>query len=1150
MSATSFELSKRLNQGPAVLFLGQNYLYRADTGNDPFLDQILKKYSDNVQAKTYDQILQLRLPSPEIFLSWARERIDQYVSTPPWLPIVAKFAWNNVYTSAIDTLWYKNFRTEWRELFPIYLEKIKPAEIRSSGILNCTFLFGCIDQPANDPNFRPPLSVLEKNKRKQEAVALLRRLPEIVTPFGTLVFEGYDGFTDWIGWDDILPIVDSLQPGQAHFFSISEDVLQHSDVQELVKQQKIIIHSENLASYFVEKSSEIKMGLLKEDVEGKKRIAIGEKVLYVPHELYNSISRTALVVDDSIFEPLPALQPDGVYVEFRRFLANSSKRPVWSGYYWGFNFKRDFETQLLSIVNREINSVSLQKNPVIIHGPSGTGKTVALGSLAFEIRKNNKCAVLFIERKPARPSYADLDEFAAWAEHNGSPVTLIIWDGMVDEDEYSKLLNYLTGRGRKVVIVGSCYEVVSIPNQAKNYIHASSDFNKEISRFVDHIIKIAPAFKQVIGKIQNNIDPYFLVMLYRMLPETASQLQDGIINEVNFAQNKLVVKTTKENMPENSLAYYFLKVGLISEEDLSLTKYVIVDSEEITEVEKLIGLIMVPGRFGLNVPVELIVRALNRTWLQTFTDLLGEISIFNMDFDEHTGVISVGPRHTLEAKFIVERRMGGSAATEVDYASKLLLELSPSAEIDSYEFQFAVDLIRKMGPNGEDKTYFAPHFKTLSSVLEELRTQRGVINPRLMLQEAVLLREWLKNITIKDVKPISDEERLQTYHKAAQILEKAYKDSSPILRSTILAELAANLGAENKVNISRGAVKDALATYEKAKSSIVGALKYTPADYHPLDVIAWMSEDLIESNLTIDDRLRAELAADWFHLFSMADENEYSDQQRVLYNSKMAALGRIIDNRDLLRKSLQMLEEIGSKAGYYLQAFWIIRDYRKRTRKKSNYLLLPTNESASDDDIPSYLAALKFLEDNEKEIGIDGRCLSLKFKLWWLVKTKKPLFLHERERLAFSLDDWRYLLNLTNKLLETSDLFYSTPIKYTKAVALFHLGNYTEMLELFREVDRESAQNGKGPKRIFRHYLASNEKGDPIQYSGRILWVDLEQDRGQVYVPALSRPITFIPRDFPRWNEMRKDQPLPVFHIAFNFIGPVADPVSRFHKNR
>ena len=61
----------------------------------------------------------------------------------------------------------------------------------------------------------------------------------------------------------------------------------------------------------------------------------------------------------------------------------------------------------------------MQNDPIILHGQTGTGKTVALGSIAYRVRDEGKYPVLFIERKSQRLSNNDLEAFCKWAEDLG-----------------------------------------------------------------------------------------------------------------------------------------------------------------------------------------------------------------------------------------------------------------------------------------------------------------------------------------------------------------------------------------------------------------------------------------------------------------------------------------------------------------------------------------------------------------------------------------------------------------------------------------------------------------------------------------------------------------------------------------------------------
>src|SRR5207244_10827335 len=137
----------------------------------------------------------------------------------------------------------------------------------------------------------------------------------------------------------------------------------------------------------------------------------------------------------------------------------------------------------------------------------------------------------------------------------------------------------------------------------------------------------------------------------------------------------------------------------------------------------------------------LLVRALGKTGYTNFVDLVKRVDVFRW-FEDSMGNIDVGPRNPLEAKLLVQARMGG-ATTEVAFVRRLLLEAQPSefGPREGRDVRFTVDLLHAVGPQGSDSSYFAPHFKELSSTLSELRRERGVENPRLMLQEANLLRE-------------------------------------------------------------------------------------------------------------------------------------------------------------------------------------------------------------------------------------------------------------------------------------------------------------------------------------------------------------------------------------------------------------------------
>jgi hypothetical protein len=209
-----------LKRGPAFLFLGQNYL-RLETGQDAFLSEILRKYGvPPIKGESYFELLDTRAgESAPSAVAWMEERCRR-ISPPEWLKVVASIPWNGVYSSAFDSIWHAAFRNDWREIQPVLEEDHRPRDPRNKLLLHCTFLFGCVNRTEVD--IRPPLKRSEWRNRKQIAIALARRLPELVTPLGILVIEGHAADLDWYEVNDLLPVIGALGEHQSHLFSATE----------------------------------------------------------------------------------------------------------------------------------------------------------------------------------------------------------------------------------------------------------------------------------------------------------------------------------------------------------------------------------------------------------------------------------------------------------------------------------------------------------------------------------------------------------------------------------------------------------------------------------------------------------------------------------------------------------------------------------------------------------------------------------------------------------------------------------------------------------------------------------------------------------------------------------------------------------------
>ena len=380
------------------------------------------------------------------------------------------------------------------------------------------------------------------------------------------------------------------------------------------------------------------------------RIGIADgQTLSVPVDLWNQVSRSATVIDDAVISEPPALSPDARYSEFRNFLSTAEGQNRWTAYGRGFVFQRDYMDELRGTVDRALGAGKVSDEPLVLHGQTGTGKTIALEALAHDVRRAGKYPVLFVERRLQRPSWSDIDRFCQWVESEGAAACLLVWDGMLGFEEYSEFLRILSGRGRKVVLIGSCYRIQGARTRHNNFVEAPAQLSEaEVLRFADFLGGFHAELRGLVTETDLARDNSFLVALYRLLPPSRTAIRTGIAREMGHAEDE-IAKKARSVKPAveavTALGYALVQSGIVSEDELlSTSETKEVDGEEVSEIQDLTGLVMVPGRFGLRVPLELLLRALGRPLHSRFLDLFSDVDIFRW-IEDGVGNIDIGPRN-------------------------------------------------------------------------------------------------------------------------------------------------------------------------------------------------------------------------------------------------------------------------------------------------------------------------------------------------------------------------------------------------------------------------------------------------------------------------------------------------------------------------
>ena len=1123
---------EQLNGGPAVLFLGQSYL-RSETGSDPLLIEAQTRFGGDATTSGYDLLLEgTASDSGQSALAWLSERCRR-LSPPQWLHSVAAFPWSSVFSSAIDPLWLPSFRNEWREVAPIYDDEYYPTEPRNRRVLHCTYLFGSLN--STEERERPPLTAFEFLSRKQIANNLLQRISSTVTPMGVLAIEGYSGDGDWTSLEDLFPVMQTLGPSQIHLFSVDELLAAHPIVAELVRSGTMIAHSESLA-WVLEQGFDNGLihpeAISQIDSDGR-RVTLRHTSIRIPRELWNRITVSATLIDDEALAPPPRISYEATYWEFRRFLFETGTRPLWSGFARGFAFRRDFETGLLEVVLNRMSRAATVDQPIVIHGQTGTGKTMALGSLAYGVAKSGQYPVLFLERRTQRPIYSDIDECCRWLEDNRAQATLIIWDGMVQPSDYHELQGHLASRGRSAVVVGSSYHrneenpnLIRVPDRLS--VH-------EAQRFTSFLEEMGLSVSERHREALARRDPSYLVALYRYLAPARRRISTGVVQELEQLEQEFVAAVNQHEMSvaePTSLAIALREAGLIDDSVYEGSR-LRADTEITTsEVAELVDIVTVPGRFGINIPIELLARTWGKPNLSGITHVLRSFDLIHASEDS-AGRVAVGPRHSLEARLIVQARLG-SVEKEAAIVSRIIKSMRPwnwGAD-ESDEVSFVIELLRAVGPQGGEQSRFAPFFRDVAVSISEVRKSRNIRSPRIMLQEANFLREWVTIKSRLEGRPADASNILKTAQTTLhEALELLHGNRQWRLRTYIATELASIYGAATIDSINAGAnMEEVAGSYRQVLNAVNSARAINFSTYNPVDVLVWSTTAFLDSD-GVDPVTRAEALSDVLDALETVDPDLLDSGQLNLYHRRRYEIGKVLGDDALSTAAFESLEQAGSVAGYYIRAFEIGG-------------ALPNRHFATDyDEQKDPYEAWQFLERHRQVIKHDARCLNLLFDYWWLYKTGHRLFDREHVLLNYQEGDWQYITRLIGDLRETDNSRRGLNFSYLEAIAFFHLEQIPQALQLFREVESESYMVS-GRRRVLRSFVASEPGGHPRKFHGTVRRVQDGGHRAEVSVEELRQSIIFFPHEFGR-PEIRGGDSLGEFHIAFNFIGPIAEPPAR-----
>lgn len=1099
---------ERLNFGQPYLLLGQQYL--AQVATDKFYEVVAERLgSDRKNCNIFLELEELS-DNVEETLQWLQTEAD-YITLPDWGKYLAKIQWNGIITTSVDYFVEKMMRLEMREIQPIYqYGRNLPYNFKSKQVLHISYLYGCLNQ--NMDEIKPPCSLFDFSTHIANASLLLNQIDrEFLSPMGILVIDGYDCDNDWLKDDIFFAVCKKLAKEQVFFFGFKDEYLQNKFIEKLVNDGIIVPIKDSLISIIEEAESK---DLLKSYVNSINSddliISITGERRILPKKKLRSISRTCKVLDDFMFEfDVVSLEEEKEL--FREFLYRSSVEPVWKAFHYGMNIIREYEDNAFDNIMHVLNSDSLFKKPIIIYGQTGTGKSVALASLAYRVKVQKKYPVLFIDGKVTEVHREDIEQFCSWCDDVN---VAVFWDASThgnDVSKYFELNDYLASKGKKAVIIGTSYNLgEDIRKMYKAlYVEAPIDIVsvEEINSFKQNYEKYTD--RKLDDMWTSKYDNNFLVALYRMLPGTNYSIRKGLLREIDIDTIELseLVALEDKNTP---MALLLQKCGIpisSGEEQKTANK---------VSIGKIIKIVSMVGQYGIAIPFDVIFRMLSGDVSYFVGSLLEKIDFLHVETDAN-GNINVFPRNSLEAQIVAN-----SSLVKLNERVDIIKEVV--SNITEKELSFLVTFLKAIGPNGTSGDgQFKTYYKEIAEAVKSLRVDCGVFDASTILQEASYMREYFKNSDEKshEVQGLSNTQKLLL----GELNKLETKKNDYTVRNSygqLLIELSSNIGAELTYYCEMGSnASKVLEVYHKLEYYLEEALIYSPDPYYPVDIWAWAASNVLRTELTDDERtdMVGKLVSLFENIIADNPEIKYRDD----YNRRILMVDSFENDEKITDEAFERLLAIKSDSGIYLKARSMLRG-------------IDINQKIATGDICRVKETIKYLENEEfQSIVLESKkCLSLLLKLCWLEAAKEPIFFIEKKILPFDRNTWEKMYLILLRIEELVEEV-SPQNKYLKGLCEFHLGKENDCFNCFEEIKNNYCF---GPRRPILYYIASeiSEDGKAREFLGQLKKVEREKGRVKFYLPAIRRTLFYYNYEF-AYRDLEENQEYSGIQIGFSFMG-------------